>query len=135
MAQHRRIYTDPTLLCTIFLKAFFSDFFSIYHLNLKLYNTTQFIVLCTQAALAQLAVSKEVSSNTIEVDNVEQLKYDFCQEKRCVQKVVMEEKIEYDEVVECEHSYDKRCFTSLSTVYQPEQVNLHQIWEQLVKFL
>ena len=99
-------------------KAFFSEFFPIYYL--KLYNTTQFIVLCTQAALAQLAVSKEVSSNTIEVDNVEQLK----DNKRCVQKVVMEEKMEYEEVVECEHSYDKRCFTSLSTVYQPEQVNL-----------
>lgn len=43
----------------------------------------------------------------------------LCQ--KCVQKVVMEEKLQYDEVVECEHSYNKRCFTSLSTVFKSEQ--------------
>ena len=69
--------------------------------------------------LDNLAVSKDVSSNIIELDPVELSK----QSKRCVQKVVMEVKIEYEEVVECEHSYDKRCFTSLSTVFRPEQVS------------
>ena len=34
----------------------------------------------------------------------------------------MEEKVEYEEIVECEHTYDKRCYTSLSTVYEPQQV-------------
>ena len=43
-----------------------------------------------------------------------------------MQKVVMEEKVEYDEVVECEHSYDKRCFTSLSTVFKPYQVGFRR---------
>ena len=59
-----------------------------------------------------------ISSNTIEQGKEEPLKAG----KRCVQKVVMEEKVEYDDVVECEHSYDKRCYTSLSTVFKPYQV-------------
>ena len=68
--------------------------------------------------LDNLAISKDVSSNIIELGSVELPKLS----KRCVQKVVMEEKVEYDEVVECQHSYDKMCFTSLSTVFKPEQV-------------
>ena len=44
--------------------------------------------------------------------------------QRCVQKVVMEERMEYDEVIECNHSYDKRCFTSLSTTFTPTQEGL-----------
>jgi len=42
-------------------------------------------------------------------------------EERCVHKVVMEERVEYDQGVECSHSYDRRCFTSLSTTYTPTQ--------------
>ena len=57
-------------------------------------------------------------SNLIELDTEEPSKLN----RRCVQKVVMEEKVEYNEEVECEHSYDKRCFTSLSTVFKPYQV-------------
>ena len=33
----------------------------------------------------------------------------------------MEERVEYDEVIECTHSYDRRCFTSLSTTFTPTQ--------------
>ena len=44
--------------------------------------------------------------------------------QRCVQKVVMEERMEYDEVIECNHNYDKRCFTSLSTTFTPTQEGL-----------
>merc|ERR1711997_465283 len=33
----------------------------------------------------------------------------------------MEEKVEYEEVQECEHSYNKTCFTSLSTMFKPYQ--------------
>ena len=42
--------------------------------------------------------------------------------QRCVQKVVMEERMEYEEVMECNHSYDRRCFTSLATTFTPTQV-------------
>lgn len=41
--------------------------------------------------------------------------------QRCVQKVVMEERMEHQEVMECDHSYDRRCFTSLSTTFTPTQ--------------
>ena len=34
----------------------------------------------------------------------------------------MEEKVEYKEVEECQHTYIKKCFTSLSTVVQAYQV-------------
>ena len=66
----------------------------------------------------KLTSSQNISSNTIQLITAVPIKPG----KRCVQKVVMEEKVEYDEVVECEHSYDKRCYTSLSTVYKPYQV-------------
>ena len=41
---------------------------------------------------------------------------------RCVDKVMMEEKVEWEVVVNCEHSYDKRCAKTLKTNYKPFQV-------------
>jgi len=41
--------------------------------------------------------------------------------KRCIDKVEMVEQIEYDEVVQCDHSYDKRCHTSYVTSYESQQ--------------
>merc|ERR1719270_2289876 len=35
--------------------------------------------------------------------------------KRCIDKVEMVEEIEYDDVVQCDHSYDKRCHTTYVT--------------------
>merc|ERR1711915_38945 len=32
--------------------------------------------------------------------------------KRCIDKVEMVEETEYDDVVQCDHSYDKRCHTT-----------------------
>ena len=37
--------------------------------------------------------------------------------KRCIDKVEMIEETEYDDVVKCEHSYDKRCHTTYVTNY------------------
>ena len=37
--------------------------------------------------------------------------------KRCIDKVEMVEVIEYDDVVQCDHSYDKRCHTTYVTNY------------------
>ena len=37
--------------------------------------------------------------------------------KRCIDKVEMVEEIEYDDVVQCDHSYDKRCHTTYVTNY------------------
>merc|ERR1719186_990304 len=35
--------------------------------------------------------------------------------KRCIDKVEMVEETEYDDVVQCDHSYDKRCHTTYTT--------------------
>ena len=37
--------------------------------------------------------------------------------KRCIDKVEMVEEIVYDDVVTCDHSYDKRCHTTYVTNY------------------
>merc|ERR1712121_64703 len=41
--------------------------------------------------------------------------------KRCIDKVEMVEQIEYDEVVQSDHSYDKRCHTTYVTNYESQQ--------------
>jgi len=41
--------------------------------------------------------------------------------RRCVNKVMMVEETEYDEVLTCDHSYDNRCHTSYVTRYEPVQ--------------
>merc|ERR1719495_365242 len=38
--------------------------------------------------------------------------------KRCIEKV---EETEYDEVVQCDHSYDRRCHTTYTTNYESKQ--------------
>merc|ERR1712126_706545 len=37
--------------------------------------------------------------------------------KRCIDKVEMVQETEYDEVVQCDHTYDRRCHTSYVTQY------------------
>ena len=41
--------------------------------------------------------------------------------ERCIDKIEMQEETEYDEVVTCDHSYDKRCTTSYTTTYEAQQ--------------
>ena len=41
--------------------------------------------------------------------------------KRCIDKVEMVTETEYDDVVTCDHSYDKRCYTSYVTRYDSQQ--------------
>ena len=41
--------------------------------------------------------------------------------KRCIDKVEMIEETEYDDVVQCDHSYDKRCHTTYVTNYEAQQ--------------
>merc|ERR1740137_395314 len=41
--------------------------------------------------------------------------------RRCVDKVMMREETEYDEILTCDHSYDERCHTSYVTKYEPHQ--------------
>merc|ERR1711892_954821 len=41
--------------------------------------------------------------------------------KRCIDKVDMVEETEYDDVVQCDHSYDKRCHTTYVTNYESQQ--------------
>ena len=41
--------------------------------------------------------------------------------RKCIDKVMMEEETMYDEVITCDHSYDKRCHTSYVTNYESQQ--------------
>merc|ERR1712025_1054168 len=41
--------------------------------------------------------------------------------KKCIDKVEMVEETEYDDVVLCDHSYDKRCHTTYVTNYESQQ--------------
>merc|ERR1711962_530872 len=41
--------------------------------------------------------------------------------KRCIDKVEMEEETEYDDVGQCDHSYDRRCHTTYTTNYESQQ--------------
>jgi hypothetical protein len=41
--------------------------------------------------------------------------------EKCIDKVVMVEETEYDEVVECKHSYSERCHTTYTTDFEPQQ--------------
>merc|ERR1711970_310740 len=41
--------------------------------------------------------------------------------KKCIDKVEMVEETEYDGVVQCDHSYDKRCHTTYVTNYESQQ--------------
>merc|ERR1712179_633274 len=41
--------------------------------------------------------------------------------KRCIDKVEMVEETEYDETVQCDHSYDRRCHTTYVTNYESQQ--------------
>merc|ERR1739847_235979 len=41
--------------------------------------------------------------------------------KKCIDKVEMVEETEYDEIVQCDHSYDKRCHTTYVTNYEAQQ--------------
>jgi len=41
--------------------------------------------------------------------------------RKCVDKVMMLEETVYDEVITCDHSYDKRCHTSYITTYESQQ--------------
>jgi hypothetical protein len=41
--------------------------------------------------------------------------------EKCVDKVEMVEETEYDDVIQCDHSYDKRCHTTYVTNYESQQ--------------
>merc|ERR1711936_615594 len=41
--------------------------------------------------------------------------------ERCVDKVVMVEETEYDDIIECKHSYTQKCHTTYTTDFKPQQ--------------
>merc|ERR1711887_460000 len=41
--------------------------------------------------------------------------------EKCIDKVEMVEETEYDDVIQCDHSYDKRCHTTYVTNYASQQ--------------
>merc|ERR1712192_235996 len=52
--------------------------------------------------------------------------------KRCIDKVEMIEETEYDEVVQCDHSYDRRCHTTYVTQYGTKQ-EVHDVEDDVVE--
>merc|ERR1712142_228664 len=40
--------------------------------------------------------------------------------ERCIDKVVMVEETEYDDVIECKHSYSEKCHTTYTTDFEPQ---------------
>jgi len=42
--------------------------------------------------------------------------------ERCIDKVIMVQETEFDDIIECKHSYSERCHTTYSTDYEPQQV-------------
>jgi len=44
------------------------------------------------------------------------------EEKKCIEKVVLEEQTEYDQEVQCHHRYRKHCYTTYTTIFDPVQV-------------
>ena len=41
--------------------------------------------------------------------------------ERCIDKVVMVEETEYDDVITCKHSYSEKCHTTYATDFTPQQ--------------
>jgi len=41
--------------------------------------------------------------------------------EKCIDKVEMVEETEYDDVIQCDHSYDRRCHTTYTTNYESQQ--------------
>ena len=41
--------------------------------------------------------------------------------ERCIDKVVMVEETEYDDVIQCKHSYSEKCHTTYTTDFEPQQ--------------
>merc|ERR1719369_616637 len=41
--------------------------------------------------------------------------------ERCIHKVVMVTETEYDDVIECKHSYTQKCLTTYTTDFEPHQ--------------
>lgn len=41
--------------------------------------------------------------------------------EQCVEKIVVVEEIEYEDQIDCKHSYDKKCHTTYTTDYEPQQ--------------
>jgi len=46
---------------------------------------------------------------------------DAGEEKKCVEKVVLEEDTEWDQEVKCQHRYRQHCYTTYSTAFKPFQ--------------
>merc|ERR1712088_1119942 len=56
--------------------------------------------------------------------------------KRCIDKVEMVEETEYDDVVQCGHSYDRRCHTTYVTEYESEcwtKQEVHDVEDDVVE--
>jgi len=62
-----------------------------------------------------LTALEKATINELEVLEVDE------EGRKCVNKVMMREETEYDEVLTCDHSYDNRCHTSYVTRYEPHQ--------------
>jgi len=66
---------------------------------------------------------RDSKQNSEDVQNIpfSEVASSYANGKRCINKVFMEEKTEWETEVTCQHSYNRRCAKSLVTVYNSAQ--------------
>merc|ERR1719193_2568217 len=65
--------------------------------------------------------AKQLSEVEVTFDAVAKAGSGLDGDRRCIEKVVMEEETEWDDLVTCEHSYNRRCHQSQITIYNAAQ--------------
>ena len=73
-----------------------------------------------EALVLDSKLNSEQSNNVINFEDVAQSKFNK-DGKKCVEKLELVEETEYEHVVECDHSYDRRCHNTYATIYIAQQ--------------
>ena len=64
--------------------------------------------------------TKKTVNYDVNIDDVFKSKFDK-NGKKCVDKIVLVEETEYDDIIECNHSYDRRCHITYVTKYVAQE--------------
>jgi len=76
----------------------------------------------SHAAHQQLQVDSRISRQGAATDDISlDIGSIAAAGERCIDKVVMVEETEYDDVIECKHSYSEKCHTTYTTDFEPQQ--------------
>ncbi|XP_040575473.1 uncharacterized protein [Lepeophtheirus salmonis] len=72
-------------------------------------------VAVTSASDGRVARQGETDDVTLDIGSI------AAAGERCIDKVVMVTETEYDDHIECHHSYSERCHTTYTTDFEPQQ--------------